>query len=232
MYLYTTLIQEINTISINQMSTYLVFFLKKRILCQLQKFQQFTARCDSFHGWQDKIQSSLQKIFKYTLLLICRWFFYAWRWFIVLFCKTFVVFCTLNLYICVFVYLCIYDLFQILLSLRKIYGSMECIYIYIYTYICVCVCVSVCMWIYVCLLFSTTQTSASNVAFGQFLPRCYCNIPVPNGQQLAYIPIIMWGLDYSAASDICGVSLVTCDETLLSTSRTLSFSRTSDLRAP
>jgi len=51
------------------------------------------------------------------------------------YCKVFVVFCNVNLYI-----LCIYDLFHSLLSLLHSYGSMECTH----GPVCVCVCVCVC----------------------------------------------------------------------------------------
>jgi hypothetical protein len=57
------------------------------------------------------------------------------------YCKMFVVFCTVNLYI-----LRIYDLFHILPSLLHSYGSMECMY----AHVCVCVCVCVCVRLYVC----------------------------------------------------------------------------------
>ena len=47
-------------------------FQKEYILCWVQYFQQFTTQYDSLQEWQCKIQNSLKKILKYTLLVLCR----------------------------------------------------------------------------------------------------------------------------------------------------------------
>ena len=77
-------------------------FQTRYILCWHKNFQQFTTQCNSPQGWQGKIWSILKKIPTYTLLLLCRWI-----------CKIFVVFYTINLYICVFMtcstFCCLYD---------------------------------------------------------------------------------------------------------------------------
>jgi hypothetical protein len=44
--------------------------------------QHSTTQCDKPQEWQGRIQSKLRKITTYTLLLLCRWSFYVWRWFI------------------------------------------------------------------------------------------------------------------------------------------------------
>jgi hypothetical protein len=74
----------------------------------------------------------------YTLLLLCRWIFYVYTWFIILFLENV---CSILHFKCV--YLCIYDLFHIILSLWHTYWSMECMYI------CTNVCMSVCMYMFV-----------------------------------------------------------------------------------
>jgi len=51
-------------------------------------------------------------------------------------------------------YLCVYDLFHILLSLWHACGSTECMYVCMYIcMVCVCVCVCVCMYVctYACM---------------------------------------------------------------------------------
>jgi len=80
-----------------------------------------------WQSWRinDKILNSLKKIL--SLLLLCRWIFYLCRWPMILFCKLFTAFYTVQC-----MYLCIYDLFHIVLSLGKTYGSMECTYVCIY----------------------------------------------------------------------------------------------------
>ena len=115
--LYIIFIQGISTIFIDQMSICLV--LKRH-----QNFQYFTTQAYISQEWQGKIQSSTKKILKYTVLLLCRYIFYVWRWCIRLFYKMFVVFYTKNC-----VYLHIYDLFHILLSLWHTFGSMDCTYV-------------------------------------------------------------------------------------------------------
>jgi hypothetical protein len=68
-----------------------------------------------------------------------------------LFNRTFVVF----LHYKNSVYLCIYDLFHIVLALWHTYGFIECMYVCVYVcmYVCMHVCLSVCMCVctYVCI---------------------------------------------------------------------------------
>ena len=67
-------------------------------------------------------------------------FFYAWRWFIVLFCKMFVVFCTLK-----FVYIYVFMICSKSYCLCDKFTDPWNVCIYIYIYICVCMCVCVCV---------------------------------------------------------------------------------------
>jgi len=67
--------QVISTIFLDQMPTY--FVSRKDILCWHQHFQNFTIYSDNPEQWQGKIESNLQKILKYTPLLLCRWICYV-----------------------------------------------------------------------------------------------------------------------------------------------------------
>jgi nuclear pore complex protein Nup62 len=122
------------------MPTYLVL-KKSYILCWHKNFHQFTVQSDIHQEWQGKTENSLKQISTYTLLLPCRWFFMCKDDC----CKLFVIFCTVNLYIFVFIscstsyclhtYVCMYVCMHV------------CIYVYICMYLWVCV--FVCMYVYV-----------------------------------------------------------------------------------